>query len=165
MSPTNDRFFSNFVLRIGRAIQQARNERGWSQQKLAEQADLRRATINDIENGKTNPTLDTLLSIAIALEVPLISLIPLPAEERARQDELPDWIREALKHMKYISNETTQQQIVAMVKAAAEVEIRQAQEEQDRDMLDKLDRKIALGEKLSPQMKKLHRELKDRYSH
>lgn len=158
-----ERFFSAFVLQIGARIRQARNERGWSQQKLAEEAGLRRATVNDIENGKANPTLDTLLSIAIALDKPLVSLIPLPPEERAKQGELPDWIREALKHMIQISNETTQRQIIAMVKAAADVESERAREEHEKAVLEELNERVARGEKLPASTRKLHRALKDRY--
>ena len=152
-----------FLSMLGARVREARNKRGWSQRKLAEEALTRQATINDIENGKREPTIGTLIQIARALDVPLISLIPLPPEERARQDELPDWIREALKYMRYISNETVQRQIIAMVKAAADVEIQQAHEEADRAVLEELNEKVARGEKLPPSMQKLHRALKNRY--
>jgi transcriptional regulator with XRE-family HTH domain len=154
---------SQFLLILGDKVKQARHQRGWSQQKLAEAALLRRATINDVENGKTNPTIDTLLSISAALEVPLISLIPLPPEERAKQDELPDWMREALIHMRYITDERIQRQIIAMLKAAAEEEISEAHEVQDREVLKELNERVERGEKLPPQMKKLWGKLKERY--
>lgn len=65
--------------------------------------------------------------------------------------------------MKFIDNETTQVQIVAMVKAAAEVEIHQAQEQQDREMLEELERMIAQGEKLSPNMQRHLEALRRRF--
>lgn len=163
MSQKKQEFFSSFVLRMGEKIRQARNERGWSQQQLAEAAFLRRATINDIENGKTNPTTDTLIMITQALDIPLISVIPLPPEQRAKEDDLPDWIRKALIHMKYITNETTQRQVIAMLEAAADVEIKQAHELQDRQILQELDERVARGEKLSRSKQKYYRQLKERY--
>jgi transcriptional regulator with XRE-family HTH domain len=163
MAQRRQEFFSNFVLMMGDKIREARNERGWSQQRLAEAARLRRATINDIENGKTNPTIDTLLLISGALDLPLITLIPLPPEERAKADELPDWIRKALKHMKDINNKSTQRQIIAMLEAAADVEIKEIHEYQDKQLLEELDRKVAQGEKLSRVEERERRRLKDRY--
>ena len=50
--------------------------KGWNQAELAERAGLRRATISDIENGKTNGIdFDTLEKLADALEVQTSDLI------------------------------------------------------------------------------------------
>lgn len=40
-----------------------------SQADLANEAETRRAVINKIERGEANPTLDTIVSIAMALGV------------------------------------------------------------------------------------------------
>jgi hypothetical protein len=64
----------------------------------------------------------------------VISLIPLPPEERARADELPDWIRKALKHMKYIEDERSQEAIIALLKTYADQEIREVHEKIDEEM-------------------------------
>ena len=48
----------------------------WNQAELAKKAGLRRATISDIENGKTNGIdFDTLEKLADALEVETTDLI------------------------------------------------------------------------------------------
>ena len=152
-----------FLLNLGARVRAAREKLGWSQRKLAEEAFTRQATINDLENGKREPTIGTLLQIAGALETPLVSLIPLPPEERAKQDELPDWIREALKHMKYIESKSTQRQIIAMLQAAAEVEIKEAHNFQDKQLLKELDEKVSRGESLTPVEEKRWRALKDKF--
>ncbi|PUZ21823.1 XRE family transcriptional regulator [Chitinophaga parva] len=62
---------------IGAMVKQAREYRGLSQEKLAENAALRRATIVDIELGKTNFEINTLVRIASALNFYLdVNLTP-----------------------------------------------------------------------------------------
>lgn len=53
---------------IGNNIRQARKLREWNQQQLADQAGLRMATISDIESGKANFEINTLVRIAAALK-------------------------------------------------------------------------------------------------
>jgi transcriptional regulator with XRE-family HTH domain len=49
-------------------IRRLRQTRNWSQEELADAAGgLRQAAISEIENGRGNPTLDTLEHIAAAL--------------------------------------------------------------------------------------------------
>ena len=45
-----------------------------SQRDLAEDAEMRQALISQIERGEANPTLDSILRIAIALDVSFIEL-------------------------------------------------------------------------------------------
>lgn len=53
---------------IGQMVKQLREFRGLSQEQLATKSDFRRATVTDIENGMTNFQINTLVSIATALE-------------------------------------------------------------------------------------------------
>ncbi|GEO04478.1 hypothetical protein AAE02nite_21420 [Adhaeribacter aerolatus] len=46
-----------------------REEKGFSQQALADTADIAKLTILRIENGKNAPTLDMLFAICDALEI------------------------------------------------------------------------------------------------
>ena len=48
-----------------------------TQQELANRAGLSRDTISQIERGIANPTLETIISIAKALNVDLNTLLPL----------------------------------------------------------------------------------------
>ncbi|HET9058075.1 MAG TPA: helix-turn-helix transcriptional regulator [Chitinophagaceae bacterium] len=52
-----------------------REKAGLSQQELADIAELSKLTIQRIENSKYSTTLDTLISIADALNIPLKKLV------------------------------------------------------------------------------------------
>lgn len=54
---------------LGHNVRELRLSSGMSQAELAEQAGIRRALISDIERGKTNATLDTMVRIARVLRV------------------------------------------------------------------------------------------------
>ena len=52
---------------LGDAVRDARKEAGFSQEKLAERADLSTVFISRIERGVESPSVDNLLKIAKAL--------------------------------------------------------------------------------------------------
>ena len=54
---------------LGRNVRELRLSLGMTQADLADRAESRRALVSDIERGEANPTLDSLLRIAVALEV------------------------------------------------------------------------------------------------
>ena len=60
---------------LGEAIRAARKEAGFSQEKLAEKADLSTVFISRIERGKESPTVDNLLKIAKGLCVRVRDLV------------------------------------------------------------------------------------------
>jgi len=49
-------------------LKKTRLKIGYTQQELADRASLPRTTITKIESGKHNPTLDTLMTIASAMD-------------------------------------------------------------------------------------------------
>ena len=55
--------------RFGRAIRHLREHRGWSQEKLAEAADLNRSYLGEIERGSASPSLVTVVKLANALDL------------------------------------------------------------------------------------------------
>lgn len=55
-------------------IWELRIAHGYSLRKLEEISGVSKTEINDIENGKTNPTIETLLLIAKGLQVELSEL-------------------------------------------------------------------------------------------
>lgn len=57
------------MISIGRRISGIRKERGYTQEKLAELADISIQFLSDIENDKKNMTVKTLRKIADALHV------------------------------------------------------------------------------------------------
>lgn len=67
MSSVHDRF--------PRLVRQLRKARGWSQEQLAEQADLNRSYVGEIERGSAAPSLHTAEKLAQALDLQLSALL------------------------------------------------------------------------------------------
>ena len=61
--------------RLARNLKQLRDERGWSQEDLADQAGLHRTYVSGIERCVRNPTLLILERLAKALKVNASALI------------------------------------------------------------------------------------------
>ncbi len=60
---------------LGEAIRTKRKKRKYSQEKLAERADLSTVFISRIERGKESPSVDSLVKIARALGVCVRDLV------------------------------------------------------------------------------------------
>ncbi len=61
---------------LAKRLKELRKKFGWSQQKLAEQADLSYNTITKIEQGAaTMPTIQTMIKIADAFAIGLDELV------------------------------------------------------------------------------------------
>jgi transcriptional regulator with XRE-family HTH domain len=73
---------SELLKKVGKKVQELRNEKGMKQVDLAAkiQGDIDTTNISRIESGRTNPTIYTLYRIAIALEVSLTDLIQIEQE-------------------------------------------------------------------------------------
>jgi transcriptional regulator with XRE-family HTH domain len=54
---------------LGNTIREARRSRGFSQEKLAEKAELHPTYIGEVERGVKNISVDALIRIAAALKV------------------------------------------------------------------------------------------------
>ena len=54
----------SLLRKFGLRVRQLREARGWSQEDLAEKADLHRTYVSGIERGTRNPTLTVLGRIA-----------------------------------------------------------------------------------------------------
>ena len=61
---------------LAKRVKEFRNQKGWSQQKLAEKTELSFNTITKIEQGVgDSPTLKTLLKLADAFDIGLDELV------------------------------------------------------------------------------------------
>ena len=66
---------ADLVSRFGRTIRALRIARGWSQQRLADLAELNRSYMGEVERAAATPSLATAAKLAQALQVPLSLLI------------------------------------------------------------------------------------------
>lgn len=64
MKPDN-----KFIREIGKRIRQKREDRGWSQERLAIEADIDNSHLGKLERGEGNPTVKLVFRIAQALEI------------------------------------------------------------------------------------------------
>jgi len=64
-----------YLLKLGQRIKALRAERDFDQKSFAFHCDIGRTQLYMIENGKTNPTLLTLLKIAAGFEMSLDILL------------------------------------------------------------------------------------------
>jgi len=60
---------------FGLHLRTLREERGWSQQALADVADISKKTVYRIETAQVSATLDILICLAEGLEIPLPHLV------------------------------------------------------------------------------------------
>jgi transcriptional regulator with XRE-family HTH domain len=58
----------DYRLKLGDKIRQVREQRGYSQEELADLMDINRSTISKIENGKFSITVDYLVRFSIFLD-------------------------------------------------------------------------------------------------
>jgi transcriptional regulator with XRE-family HTH domain len=60
---------------FGNAVRQFREAKGWSQEVLAERADLNRSYVGELERGQAIPSLLTLDKLALAFGVSMSHLM------------------------------------------------------------------------------------------
>lgn len=67
--------YQKHLVKMGLHIRSIRESRGISQEQLAADADIPYSSVNEIESGKTNPTIASLMALAEALEISLSALL------------------------------------------------------------------------------------------
>ncbi len=66
---------TELIYSFGATVRSLREGRGWSQELLAERADLNRSYLGEVERGKVIPSLSTAAKLADALGIKLSSLL------------------------------------------------------------------------------------------
>ena len=100
---------ANVTEQVVTRIRNIRRAKGWSQEKLAEEANLSRDAISRIERGDREPRLETLHAIAEAMGMSLPKMLDFDKEPKARREkevplrsleralgQLPPWLAEAM---------------------------------------------------------------------
>ena len=85
---TKDSLPTAFTRTVGDRIRAAREERGFSQKRLAQRIERRQATISDMERGHMQPDVTTLVVLAEVLEKPLSYFFPPPWGQRVARGDL-----------------------------------------------------------------------------
>jgi transcriptional regulator with XRE-family HTH domain len=65
---------------LGKAIRQLREERGMTQEALAQEAGVTVGHMSMIERGHSNPTWATVKAVAAGLNMPMVDLAKLTAQ-------------------------------------------------------------------------------------
>ncbi|WP_340400453.1 helix-turn-helix transcriptional regulator [Paenibacillus sp. FSL H8-0079] len=82
---------SEFSIAVGNRIRALRKQRGWTQEQLAEKANLNYSYLSSLERGGRNMSLESLGKIIEALEINPMQMLnfadTLVLEEEARKQE------------------------------------------------------------------------------
>ena len=97
-------------------LQSEMDKRGWSQSDLARAADLNRAVINKLLNGKSHPQPTTLEAISRALRIPLETIYRVAGLLPVNPDSDDD-MEEAMYIFKSIQNSQRRATAIALLKA------------------------------------------------
>lgn len=62
-------------LRLARNLRRLREQKGWSQEKFAFEANIHRTYVSDIERGARNPTIVVVEKLAVPLGVTVSELL------------------------------------------------------------------------------------------
>ena len=87
--PVNERD-GVFVAAIGKLVRLARAKRGMTRRQLAEESGASERYLAQIESGQGNPSVIILKSVADALEVPIIELLPRTSTRAAALTQIID---------------------------------------------------------------------------
>jgi transcriptional regulator with XRE-family HTH domain len=109
-------------------LQNEINKRGWSQSDLARAADLNRAVINKLLNGKSHPQPATLEAISRALKLPIETTYRAAGLLPANSDH-DDTLEEAIYVLKNIHSAQRRATAVALLKALIAEEENELREE------------------------------------
>lgn len=66
---------NNVLIKFGKSVRKVREEKSWTQEELADNANLHRTYIGMIERAEKNITLINIKKIADALDVPINNLV------------------------------------------------------------------------------------------
>jgi len=113
---------NKLTIQMGELVRQAREDAGISQAKLAEKIYRRRATVSDIENGKSEVTISTLTLIAAALDKPMSYFLPWFVYDNIKSEDLDPIEHELLLHFGRIGSKHLKRLAVNEVKLILEAE-------------------------------------------
>lgn len=95
---------------LGERIRELRTARGWSLSKLAEEAGVAKGYVSVVENDpEARPSMDTVMRLARALELPMSELTGTVSEpERPTDPTWPESLRRFAQEHREVSDEDLQ---------------------------------------------------------
>jgi len=111
---------SAFTGALGQRIREAREERGFSQKRLADRIERRQAAISDMENGRMQPDATTLVVLAEVLEKPITFFFPPPWGPRVARGDLSYDEQALLLEFRRLQSDEHRQIAVALLAALAD---------------------------------------------
>lgn len=111
---------NRFTLAVGERVREAREEAGLSQKELAEKISRRTATISEIETGKSETTITTLIYLAGALGKPLTYFFPRVLRSQLKTEDLEAEELELLSQFREIYEDSLKKIAIDQVKALAQ---------------------------------------------
>ncbi|MDY6872820.1 MAG: helix-turn-helix transcriptional regulator [Chloroflexota bacterium] len=114
---------NKFTLHMGEQIRKARLEAGLSQEELAEKIYMRRPTLTDIENGKSEPNASSLGLITFFLKKPLSYFYPPQLYEEVVTQRMDDLSVEMQMYFEEIDGDELKELAIDLIKQFAEFDI------------------------------------------
>lgn len=119
-SETNKSRPNKFTFYMGEQIRQARLEAGFSQEELAEKIYMRRPTLSDIENGKSETNASTLGLLTFHLKKPLTYFFPPLLYEETVIKDMDELSLEMHMHFEEIYGDELKRLAIDLIKQIAE---------------------------------------------
>ena len=145
---------NRFTRYMGNQIREARNEAGFSQEKLAKKLYLRRPTLSNIENGKVEVDASTLELLSYYLKKPLTYFFQKPIYEELVQKDMDDLSLEMQMHFEQIYGDELKRLLIEIVKKFGEFDPTEFVIDLAPKIFARLDRKGELEEYLNKRSKK-----------
>jgi transcriptional regulator with XRE-family HTH domain len=112
---------TDFTIAVGERIRQAREERGFSQRRLADSIERRQAAVSDFERGLMQPDATTLVVLAQVLEKPITYFFPPPWGPRVARGDLSYDEQALLLEFRRLQSDEHRQIAIAQLAALADL--------------------------------------------
>ena len=107
---------NKFTIYMGEQIRNARLEAGLSQEELAEKIYMRRPTLSDIENGKSEANASTLGLLTFYLKKPLTYFFPPPLYEETVKKDMDELSLEMQMYFEQIYGDELKKLLISITK-------------------------------------------------
>jgi transcriptional regulator with XRE-family HTH domain len=120
ISEANESRPNSFTVYMGEQIRKARLAAGFSQKELAEKIYMRRPTLSDIENGKSEANASSLSSLSYFLKKPLTYFFPPPLYEETVKKDMDELSLEMQMHFEQIYGDELKKLAIDLIKQFSE---------------------------------------------